>query len=191
MDEKIESEAVDAVDDKAEDITPEAELTETTDWEAEAKKARGIAQRLRTKLTKAQEKKVVVEKSIEPAKDAPKTGELDETAVLWLEVKGIKTEDADEMKLVKDWQKDSGKNVKAIFASKIFQAELKELRDEKTVRGATPSNTKRGGGGSGDLAAATARYEATGELPKDFELANQIVNAKVAKDSPDTPPWRR
>ena len=44
-------------DDTEEVETPEVELTTDTDWEAEAKKARGIAQRLRTKVIKLIEKK--------------------------------------------------------------------------------------------------------------------------------------
>lgn len=169
--------------------TPEAELTETTDWEAEAKKARGIAQRLRTKLTKAEEKKVAAP----PKEEAkPKTGELDETSVLWLEVKGVKTEDADEMKLVETWQKDSGKDVKAIFASKIFQAELKDLRDQKAVQDATPSNTKRGGqGNAGSLDAAVAKYERDGTLPDDFDLRSQVINRMEQKSDVSRPAWRR
>ncbi|WP_196301275.1 hypothetical protein, partial [Streptococcus pneumoniae] len=63
-----------------------------------------------------------------------KTGELDENALLYLEVKGVKTDDADELSLVEKWRSDSGKSVKDIHASKIFQAELKELRDTKAVQ---------------------------------------------------------
>lgn len=176
----------------AEEVTPEAELSETTDWQAEAKKARGIAQRLRTKLTKATEKKVVAEAPKEPVKkeEAPKTGELDETSVLWLEVKGVKTEDADEMKLVENWRKDSGKDVKSIWASRIFQAELKDLRAEREVQNAMPGSTKRANaGGAPNLQAAIAKFEATGELPADFKLRSEVVNATVDKQNTNKPSW--
>lgn len=119
-----------------------------------------------------------------------KTGELDETAMLLLEVKGIKVDDPDEMKLVEDWR-EAGKTVKNMLGNKIFQAELKALRDEKAVKDATPSNTKRSGAGTIGVDAALARYEATGELPADFELRSAVINMKEAKESGTRPPWRR
>lgn len=120
-----------------------------------------------------------------------KTGELDENALLYLEVKGVKTDDADELSLVEKWRSDSGKSVKDIHASKIFQAELKELRDTKAVQDATPSATKRGGGQVGDVAAAIAKFEATGDLPADFALRSAVVNKMEERSSASTPSWRR
>lgn len=159
---------------ETEQETPEADLSETTDWEAEAKKARAIAQRLRTKLTKATEKKV--EAPATDTKEAKKTG-LDRLDRAILRVEKITAEK--EIELVESIMKETGKDVEAVLGSKYFQAELKAFREEQATKDATPSGTKR--------SAQSARDEvdywiAKGELPKDNpELARKVVNAKLEK----------
>lgn len=119
------------------------------------------------------------------------TGELDETQLLWLEVKGVKTDDADEMGLVEKWRTETGKKVKEIHASKIFQAELKELRDGKAALEGTPSSTKRGGGSATDnVDYWFQKYEQTGKLPENMPkgMAEKLVNRKAAQsDSRQNP----
>ena len=100
-------------------------------------------------------------------------------------------ENPDELKLVEDWRKDSGKDVRAIHASKIFQAELKAIRDDKAVRGATPSTTKRAGGQVGDIASAAAKFKETGILPEDRELADAVVDSIAKQGNDRLPPWQR
>lgn len=168
---------------------------DTTDYKAEALKLRdkAIAQRERTKSLKKEladtKKAVEIAAGIKPT--PVKTGEIDETSLLWLEVKGIKTDDPDEMKVVEEWRKDSGKDVRAIFASKAFQAELKIVRDEREVRGATPSNTKRAGGQTGDVASAAAKFKETGVLPEDRALADAVVDSIAKAGNDRLPPWQR
>lgn len=173
------------------------EEDDATDYKAEALKLRdkAIAQRERTKslkkeLSDARKAVEVVASSKKEPSPVP-TNELDETSLLWLEVKGMKTDDLDEMKIIEDWKKDSGKDVRAIWASKAFQSELKSLRDEKAVQAAIPSGTKRGASQGGDIASATAKFEETGVLPEDFELASAVVNAVTKAGNDRLPPWQR
>ena len=170
---------------------------DTTDWKAEAQKLRdkAIAQRERTKSLKQQlaETKKAVEIAVGSQKSPPqpKTGELDENSLLWLEVKGMKTDDLDEMKVIEDWKKDSGKDVRVIWASKAFQAELKTVRDDKALQVAIPGGTKRGGAQTGDIASAFAKFEQTGTLPEDRALADAVVDSITKTGSDRIPPWQR
>lgn len=113
-----------------------------------------------------------------------KTGELDETALLWLEVKGVKTDDADELGLVEKWRTESGKTVKDIHASRIFQAELKDLRTQKETEKAMPGSTKRTGSSPTDAVDYWyQKYEQTGELPEGMPegMGIKLVNRKAAQ----------
>ena|SRR3990167_10204531 len=178
-----------AVEEEAEEVTPEADLSETTDWEAEAKKARGIAQRLRTKLTKATEKKVVVEEPTKPVTSAPKTGELDETQLDYLDLKGIS--DSDEIDVIQKVMAKTGQTVRQALKDEYVQTKLEKLRGERAVKDATPSSTRRSGGQTNDVASAIAKYEATGVLPDDFELRSAVVNKMEERSSVSSPSWRR
>lgn len=124
----------------------------------------------------------------ENSKETP-AGELDEARLLFLEMKGgVKTDDPDEMKLVEEWMAN-GKTIKQIATNRVFQAELKAIQEEKAVKNATPSSTKRGGNQQGDLATAIAKADATGELPSDFKLRAQVVNAIAERSNTNKPAW--
>ena len=174
-----------------EEETPETELSAETDWEAEAKKARGIAQRLRTKLTKATEKKVEkVEPKVEPVKETQKTGELDETALDYLDLKGIT--DQEDIDLIQSVVKKTGQTVRQVLKDDYVSAKLTSNKEAREVKAATPSSTKRSSNGqSNDLTVALAAFEKTGELPADFELATAVTNAALKRNDPSIPPWRR
>lgn len=162
---------------EAEPETPKKEFT------LEQKLAR--VSRMKAKL----EKELGIETKTEPVKQKGNPGELDETQTLFLAVKGIESDK--EIGLVEKWRTESGKTVKEIVASKIFQAELKELRDEEEVKNATPSATKRGGNQTNDLAAAIAKFEATNVLPDNFELRSAVVNAIAERSSVNKPSWHK
>jgi hypothetical protein len=167
-----------------EEETPEAELTPETDWEAEAKKARGIAQRLRTKLTKAEEKKKVVE----PVKKTePKTGGLDETQLDYLDIKGIT--DADDVSFIEKFVLKTGETVRNALKDEIVIAKLASNKAKRDVESATPSGTRRGGEQTTDLSSAIAKFESTGELPKDFALASKVTDAIADKSNKNKPSW--
>lgn len=190
MDEQINDEVVEEIEEEIEEETPEDELATDTDWEAEAKKARGIAQRLRTKLTKATEKKVAkVEPKKEPAKYVPNAGELDENALDFLDLKGI-TEDED-IALIETIIAKTGQTVRQALKDDYVVTKLAALKEKREVQEATPSSTKRSGGQKDTLDAAIAKYETTGEYPEDFELRSQVVNKLEEKHSTSIPAYRK
>src|SRR3990167_6619574 len=188
MDEETNETVVDA----AEEVeTPEADLTPETDWEAEAKKARGIAQRLRTKLTKAEEKKKepVVPTTV-PDKKTQKTGELDETTLDYLDLKGIT--DSEDIDVIQKVVERTGQTVRQVLKDEYVIAKLASQKESREVRAATPSGTKRSGAGqTNDLAIAIANFEKTGVLPSDFTLASAVTNAVANKGDVSKPVWQR
>lgn len=171
-----------------EEETPEEELTPETDWEAEAKKARAIAQRYRTKLIKATEKKK--DESAVPAKQVSNSGELDATQLDYLDLKGIS--DSDEISVVQKVIQKTGVTVREALKDDYVVAKLKAIRDEKAVKDATPGTTKRAGPTqSNDVAAAIAKFEKSGELPDDFEMRTAVVNGLVSRSNVNSPTWHR
>lgn len=149
-----------------------------TDWKAIADKNRGIAQRNFTRAQKAKEKAATDKK---PDADAakPKDGaiELDRTDKLALRSAGIT--DVDEVKLVMDLMKETGKDVDSLIDSKYFQAELKGLRDERAADDAS-SSSKRSGASAKD---SVEYWLAKGGLPEgNPELSRKVVNARIAKE---------
>ena len=176
-------------DDTEEVETPEVELTTDTDWEAEAKKARGIAQRLRTKVIKLSEKKVEVEPTVVPAKNEQKTGGLDETQLDYLDLKGI-TDDAD-VKIVENIVKKTGQTVRQVLKDEYVIAKLESNKKAREVQNALPSNTKRGGSTGDSLEQAIAKFERTKELPDDFELRSKVLDSISSKGDITKPSWRR
>lgn len=181
----------DTVEDEViEEETPETDLTPETDWEAEAKKARGIAQRLRTKLTKATEKKKEPVVPVAPVKETQTTGELDENALDYLDLKGIS--DQEDIDIIQSVVQKTGQTVRQVLKDEYVTSKLASNKEARDVKAATPSSTKRSSNGqSSDLAAAIAQFEKTGELPADFELASRVTDAVTNKNDPATPPWRR
>ena len=175
---------------KIEDTTPEEELTTVTDWEAEAKKARGIAQRLKTKLTKATEKKVEkVEPKVEPVKKEPNTGELDETALDFLDLKGF-TEDED-ITLIENIVAKTGQTVRQVLKDEYVVSKLETNKVAREAKKGTPERIKRGGAQGDTFDTDMAKYESTKEYPDDFERRSKVVNALEAKESFKIPSYRK
>jgi hypothetical protein len=88
--------------------------------------------------------------------------------------------DSDEISLVQDFMKSTGKSVEDVIDSRAFKAELKLLRDDKKAEDAIPSNSKR----SGQSNSNTVEYWiAKGQMPPANEpkLRQAYVNAKMAK----------
>jgi len=161
--------------------TTDEKGADTTDWKAEALKAQGIAKRLKTKLEKSKEATadVPVEK-----KEEPKTNETDLAQEAYLIANGIKEDD--ERELVIKRMADTGKSLKEIVNNKYLQEDLKDLRDAKAVKNATPSNSNR----SGTPATNTVDYwKAKIDAGKaslldvpDVKLRRDIVNSKLTKE---------
>jgi hypothetical protein len=178
MDETNDLEVIDT-----EEETPETDLTPETDWQAEAIKARGIAQRLRTKLTKATEKKV------EPVKTEPKTGDLDKADYAYFAAKGYDNDE--DIEFLQSKMSKWDMNAREILKDEDVIKKLAANKIERDVRAATPGSMKRASSGTIDnVDYWLAKYEQTGELPDNFELRSAVVNAKVDRESPNKPSWR-
>ncbi len=169
---------------------------DTTDWKGEAQKLRdkAIAQRERTKALKDQlkEAKAAVESAKAPTQtqNPSKAEGLDETALDYLDVKGI--DQSEDIKVIEDIVKKTGMTVRQALKDDYVQAKLNANKAKRDVTAATPSSTKRSGGNQGtDLQAAIAKYEQSGykDLPKDFALRSAVVNATANKLNPNKPAW--
>lgn len=167
-------------------LEEEVEETDTTDWKAEAEKARGIAKRLQTKLEKAKAPPKE-EKKAEPVKQDAKTGALDENALDFLDLKGIT--DEDEIDIIEKVIEKTGQTVRQALKDDYVTDKLEKLREKKKLQDATPSGTKRGGGQVDTFETALAKYERTGELPTDFTLKSRIINTVVDKENTNKPSW--
>ncbi len=171
---------------------------DTTDWKAEAQKLRdkAIGQRERTKALKAElaSTKKAVELAVGSKKEAsqPKTGELDETQLDYLDLKGIS--DSEDIKLIEDTMRNSGKSLREVLKLKYVITEMEANKAQREVKDATPSSTKRAGPSqTNDLATAIAKYEQAGfdpdTLPTDFTLRSAVINAITDRTSPNKPAW--
>lgn len=154
-----------------EEETPEETPVEKKPESIEAKKARLERQlsQINKKLGNSVEKKA-------EATESQKEG-LDriDRAILRAE----KITEPDEVDLVKDIMKETGKDIDSVLESRYFKAELKALREEKQAQDALPSS-KRSPNGS----TKTVDYWlAKGEMPPASEpmLRREYVNAKMAK----------
>lgn len=147
------------------------EGNDTTDWKAEAIKAQGIVKRLKTKIEKAKETPAP---KVEAPKEAEKGLDRLDRAVLRVE----KITDAEEIALVETIMKETGKDVEGVLASKYFQNELKEMRDARATKDATPSSSKRSNQSPRD---EVDYWIAKGELPPadQVDLRRKVVNAKM------------
>ncbi len=118
------------------------------------------------------------------------TGELSETQLDYLDLKGI-SEEAD-IEVIQRVMKRTGQTVRQALADDYVKAKLKENQDTRTVKQATPSSSRRSGQGAvDDLAFWLEKNERTNEMPQDFALRAKIVAAKEAKYGTNAPSWRR
>ena len=181
-----------------EDFSPEVLESEETDWKAEAEKLKGIAKRRATQLKKFKEREKAGKTSAEAAKiavdivkdsqsAAPKTGELDETTLDYLDLKGI-NEDED-IKVIQDVVKKTGMTVRQALKDDYVTSKLEANKNARIVREATPSATKRAGSQSDGFDTALAKFEKDGTLPDDFELRKKVVNAKYRQEKGNQPSW--
>jgi len=144
--------------------------SDNTDWKAEALKYKAILDRNKNK-----------------PRTEPKTknsGELGYDQKAYLLVNGIKG--SDEMKLVQDVMRNTGKDLDAVIESKYFKSELEEMRALRETANANPTGTKRSGQSSAD---SVDYWIAKGELPpaSNPELRRQVVNARLKKSDSGSP----
>lgn len=156
------------------------------EWTLEQKLAR--VERMKTKLEKELGLDAKPKETPKPeVKGTP--GELDETQLDYLDLKGIS--DSDEIAIIQKVIQKTGVTVREALKDDYVQAKLEVIRAEKAVQAATPSSTKRGGNQTNDVAAALAKFEQTGNLPDDFTLRTAVVNALESKTDVSKPRWQR
>lgn len=164
---------------------------DTTDWKAEAQKLRekAIKQREATKSFKQKlaDKDKAIEALAGRKPDQSKTGELDETQLDYLDVKGIS--EPEDIKVIESIVKKTGMTVRQALKDEYVLSKIEANKAQREVKDATPSSTKRGGNQSNDLSSALARFEQTGELPTDYALKTAVINATVDKSNSNKPSW--
>ena len=132
---------------------------------------------------KQQKKKMGVEEKLE---SKSKTGELGYAELAYLSAKKI--DDDDEIELVQDYLKNTGKSLKDVLVSKHFQAELKEMRESKSSDEAVPKGTRR----SGNTSRNTVEYwlsrdENPPDTAENRQLRIDVVNARMKAQADASP----
>lgn len=166
----------------------EDEDNDTTDYKAEALKYQGMAQRFKTKLQKMAEKAKEVKPEAKVDIKEPKSDELDYGQKAYLAANDIKSQD--EIKIVKDIMKDTGKTLEEVLESKYFQAEIKEVREKKQTQDAIPSKTKRSSNSAKDqIDYWLNKKDSNGnyEYPEDRELRMKVIEARRKENSSGNP----
>lgn len=143
----------------------------------------------RAKKAEAKLLKEKVEKKVESVLEQ-KAGELDETQLEYLDLKGIR--DDDEIEIIKSVIKKTGMSLRSAINDDYVQTKLAHLKRDKEKLDATPGATRRTGGSEiNTVDYWVARYEQKGELPKDFELQSQVFNKLIDAHNTNKPAWRR
>lgn len=176
-------EAVEEIEEIVE--TKDGDGNDTTDWKALALKNQGIAKRYQTKLQKQKEVKPEVKPTeIKETMPTKKSDELDYGQKAFLAANDIKV--SDEVTLVKNIMKDTGKNLEQVLESKYFQAELKEMRELRNTEDAMPSKSKRSNNSAKDSA---DYWVAKGELPPadQIDLRRKVIAERRKKDTSGNP----
>ena len=145
---------------------------DNTDWQARARELEGRLKRAEKKLSRTSDS----------TSTPSKTGDFDYGQKAFLVANGVKS--SDEMSLVKEIMKDTGKNLDQVLESKYFTRELEELREARKTASAIPNSSKRSNNSSRD---SVEYWVAKGELPEDRELRSKVVKAKWKNSSSVNP----
>lgn len=137
----------------------------------------GRAERLRKKLGLKEE--------VEPTKPTQpnKPGEdLDYGEKAYLR-SALNLKGSDELQLARDWKKKYGSTVEEMEADEVFLSRLTGLRDSRETMGAIPKGKGRSSHTTvTNLDIAISKFKETGELPKDFETRNKVVDAVTREE---------
>ncbi len=170
-------------------------LDDTTDWKAKAEELEqkrredGIKARERTKALKAQLADLKPKEVTPKPESKPATGELDDTQLDYLDLKGI-TEEED-IEVIQKVMLKTGQTVRQALKDDYVIAKLKDLKVQRDVKNATPSATKRSSNQTNNLDYWINKFEQTGELPPDFETRSAVINAQESKNDVSKPKWQR
>jgi hypothetical protein len=170
-------------------------LDDTTDWKAKAEELEqkrredGIKQRERSKALKAQINELKTKEVTPKPEPKPVTGELDDTQLDYLDLKGIT--DEEDIAVIQKVMLKTGQTVRQALKDDYVVSKLKDLKVAREVKEATPSSTKRSGNQTNNLDYWVSKYEQTGELPTDFATRSAVINAKEAQNDVSKPKWQR
>ena len=125
--------------------------------------------------TKRKLKKEVKEKSDENITN--KSDDLDYGELAYLEAKGIKESEID---FVTAEKLKSGVELKELLSNDYFQSKLKTLRDEASIKDATPSSSRDGGEAPSTKAEFwIAKGEMPPNTPENTQIRRDIVNKRM------------
>lgn len=165
----------DVVDDVVEDVVDTTafedanDTTDDVDWKAKFEEEHGRRKRLETKLNKPNETSKLQSK---------KSDDFDYGELAFLTAKGV--ENDDEVEFVKSMVQNTGRPLKELVGDDYVQAKLTQMREQRAVKDAIPSGTKR----SAQVASDSVEYWlAKGELPDDTDLRRKVVNARIEKET--------
>jgi len=128
-------------------------------------------------------------KQTEPKSSSQKQGEiLSNSDLNYLDLKGVA--EPEDVKVIENFMRSTGKTAREAFRDEYVTSKLAANKTAREVQEAMPSGTKRGGNTGNDLQAAIAKFEATGQLPTDFALKSEVVNAIVNKGRNNKPNWQ-
>ena len=166
------------------DFTPEELENDTTDWKAKALELKGIAKRKATQLKKLKEaqraaEKIAFNSTEKPQDKEKKSGEIDYAQKAFLLANGVKG--SDEIELVKTIMADTGKSLDSVLESRYFQSELKDMRDARATKEATPGTSPRS---TVSVRNQEDYWLQKGELPprNEVELRRKVVNARMKQE---------
>lgn len=149
-----------------------------------AKKAEGFV-KLDGKWVKAK-----AESTPNKVETPSRTGDLDETALDYLDLKGVS--EPEDIELIESVVKKTGQTVRQALKDDYVISKLASLKQAREIKIATPGSSRRAGQAStGDVDYWLAENERTGKLPEDFELRKKVVEAKERRFGDNAPPWRK
>lgn len=150
-----------------------------------AKKAEGFV-KVEGKWVKAPKP----EEAVETANQLKaKAGELSETQLDYLDLKGVT--DQDDIDVIQKVMQRTGQTVRQALGDDYVVKKLEANKAKRDVQNATPSSMKRAGSQTGDVASAVAKFKESGTLPDDFALASAVTDAVANEGNVSLPPWKR
>jgi len=189
MDEEIDSILEESYEaDETFEEVEEAEEAPVQEPKAEKPKETPDQKKSRLERQLKQIKKQLGEED-EPAPSKTKPGELDDTQLDYLDLKGI--DDPTDIKLISKVMRNTGQTLRDTLKDEYVVSKLKESKSEREVKAATPSGTKRAGNQSSNLEFLIGKAERTGELPNDFETRTAVLNAITERSNNNKPAWQR
>ncbi len=129
-------------------------------------------------------------KAVESTKEDPKptSGKLDETALDFLDLKGINEQE--DIDVIRKVMEKTGQTPRQALKDDYVLSKLKANKEARDVKSATPSSTKRSGGGeTNTFDLDLANYEQKGVLPDDFKRKAAVINYKIEKENTNKPAW--